>query len=119
VPIFFVIMGMLVNFQAIGVVIYFGLAIAALAIIGKLLGCGLPSLVIGFNIRGSARIGLGMIPRGEVNLIIASVGLTRGVVSDKIFGIAVVVVMITTIVSPILLSFAYRRDEEGQRVKVS
>jgi Kef-type K+ transport system membrane component KefB len=119
VPIFFVIMGMLVNFQAVGAVIYFGLAIAALAIIGKLLGCGLPSLVIGFNIRGSVRIGLGMIPRGEVNLIIASVGLTRGVVSNKIFGIAVVVVMITTIVSPILLSFAYRRGEEGQRVKVT
>jgi Kef-type K+ transport system membrane component KefB len=117
VPIFFVIMGMLVNFQAVGAVIYFGLAIAALAIIGKLLGCGLPSLAIGFNFRGSTRIGLGMIPRGEVNLIIASVGLTRGIVSDKIFGIAVVVVMITAIFSPILLSLAYRRSEEGQRVK--
>jgi Kef-type K+ transport system membrane component KefB len=119
VPIFFVIMGMMVNFQAMGSVIYFGLAISALAILGKLIGCGLPSLALGFNFRGATRIGFGMIPRGEVNLIIAGVGLTRGIISQDIFGIAVVIIMITIIVAPILLAVAYRGGGEGQRIKAA
>jgi Kef-type K+ transport system membrane component KefB len=119
VPVFFVVMGMLVDFQAISGVVYIGLAISALAIIGKLIGCGLPSLAVGFNFRGATRIGFGMVPRGEVNLIIASVGLTRGIIPDDIFGIAVMVVMITTIIAPVILSVVYRKGGEGQRTEAS
>ena len=119
VPVFFVVMGMLVNFQAMGGVIFFGLAIGALAIVGKILGCGLPSLAIGFNLRGAARIGFGMVPRGEVTLIVASIGLTRGIIPEDIFGIAVMVIMITTIITPIILSAVYRKGGEGQRLKAA
>jgi len=117
VPIFFVVIGMLVNFQAVGGVVYYGLAISALAIIGKLLGCGIPSLAVGFNFQGSARIGFGLVPRGEVNLIIASIGLTRGIIPQELFGIAVMAVMITIIVTPVILSAVYRRGGEGQRAR--
>jgi Kef-type K+ transport system membrane component KefB len=119
VPIFFVVMGMMVNFQAISGVIYIGLAIAFLAIVGKLLGCGLLSLSVGFNFQGATRIGFGMVPRGEVNLIIASVGLTRGIVPDNVFGIAVLVVMITTIIAPIFLAIVYRKEGVAQPIKTA
>jgi Kef-type K+ transport system membrane component KefB len=119
VPVFFVVMGMLVNFQAMGGAIYIGLAVSAVAILGKVLGSGLPALALGFNLQGATRVGFGMVPRGEVNLIIAVVGLTRGIIPNTIFGIAVMVIMITTILSPIILSRVYRKGGEGQRLKAS
>jgi Kef-type K+ transport system membrane component KefB len=119
VPIFFVVMGMLVNFQAVGGVIYYGLAISAFAILGKLLGCGIPSLAIGFNFRGAARISFGMVPRGEVNLIIASIGLTRGAIPPELFGIAIMTVIITVVVTPVILSAVYHGGGEGQRTRAA
>ncbi|MDP2917507.1 MAG: cation:proton antiporter, partial [Dehalococcoidia bacterium] len=115
VPIFFVVMGMLVDFRAVGGVALFGLAVSALAILGKLLGCGLPSLGIGFNRWGAMRIGFGMVPRGEISLIIASVGLTRGIIPNEVFGVAVMVIMVTTIITAIVLSALFRIGGEGSR----
>jgi Kef-type K+ transport system membrane component KefB len=119
VPVFFVVMGMMVDFTSMGGVVMFGLAISLLAILGKLVGCGIPSLSIGFNRRGALRIGFGMVPRGEVNLIVAGVGLTRGIISSNIFGIAVIVIMVTIVFSPIVLSALYRGEEEGTREQAS
>jgi Kef-type K+ transport system membrane component KefB len=99
-----------------GGVALFGLAISALAIVGKLVGCGLPSLGIGFNKWGALRIGFGMVPRGEISLIIAGVGLTRGIIPAEVFGIAVMVIMVTTIITPIVLSFLFKKGGEGSRV---
>ena len=115
VPIFFVVMGMLFDFRAMGDVIIFGLVISILAILGKLLGCGLPALGIGFNVRGAMRIGFGMVPRGEITLIIAGIGLTRGLIPREIFGVAVMVIMVTTVLSPIVLSYLFKKGGEGRR----
>lgn len=114
VPIFFVVMGMLVDFRAVSNVAIFGLVISALAIIGKLFGCGLPSLLVGFNWRGAMRIGFGMVPHGEVTLIIAGVGLTRGVIPPEIFGVAVMVIIVTTVLAPVTLTRIYKTGQ-GRR----
>jgi Kef-type K+ transport system membrane component KefB len=100
VPIFFAVMGMLVNFQAMAAVLSFGLVVSFFGIISKLLGCGLPAL-IWFNKRGAARIGMGMLPRGEVALIIAGVGLAQGVITSNIFGVAIMMTLVTTIIAPL------------------
>ena len=107
VPIFFVAMGMLVNFQAMRAVLVFGLVVSLLGIVSKLLGCGLPAL-IWFNKRGAARIGMGMLPRGEVALIIAGVGLARGVIGMEVFGVAIMMTLVTTIIAPIGLVPLFR-----------
>ncbi|MHB0870960.1 MAG: cation:proton antiporter [Chloroflexota bacterium] len=115
VPIFFVVMGMLVDFHAMGSVLVFGLVISLLAVIGKVAGCGFPSLGLGFNSRGAARIGVGMMPRGEVALIVAGVGLSRGVIEADVFGVSIMMTFITTVLAPILLVPMFKKGGPGTR----
>ena len=113
VPVFFVVMGMQVNFWAMGQAWLFGIVLTVLAVLGKLLGCGLPALGLGFGRLGALRIGVGMMPRGEVGLIVAGVGLGYGVIGSDIFGVAVMVTIITTLLAPPLLVAAFRRSQPG------
>ncbi|MBI4307774.1 MAG: cation:proton antiporter [Chloroflexi bacterium] len=115
VPVFFVVMGMLVNVQATTGALLFGVVITLLAIIGKVLGCGGPSLAVGFNARGALRVGVGMLPRGEVALIVAGVGLTRGVVNETLFGVAILMTLVTTLLAPPLLMSAFKAGGSGRR----
>jgi len=103
VPLFFGVMGMMVDFAAMRGVLLFGLIYSTAAIMGKLLGCGVPALFMGFNIRGAFRIGAGMLPRGEVTLIIAGIGLSSGAISKDIFGVAIMTLLIASIIAPPLL----------------
>ncbi|HQP10570.1 MAG TPA: PTS sugar transporter subunit IIA, partial [Candidatus Omnitrophota bacterium] len=73
------------------------------AILSKLAGCGLPALFLNFNWRGALRIGVGMIPRGEVALIIAGIGLSSGIISNEIFNIAMIMTFVTTLITPPIL----------------
>jgi Kef-type K+ transport system membrane component KefB len=115
VPIFFVLLGMLVNFKAMEHALLFGIVISFVAIAGKLIGCGAAGLACGFNFLGATRIGVGMIPRGEVALIIAGYGLTRGVVNQDMFGVAILMTMITTFLAPIFLVPAFKIPGKGLR----
>ncbi|MDH3345693.1 MAG: cation:proton antiporter [Kiritimatiellaceae bacterium] len=103
VPIFFCVMGMMVDFSAMGAVWKFGLVYSVLAIGSKVLGCGLPAWAMRFNSRGALRIGLGMLPRGEVALIVAGIGLAAGIIDQGIFGVAIMMTVITTLLAPPLL----------------
>lgn len=100
VPLFFVYTGMQVNLAAFGNLKVVGIAliITVVAIIGKLVagavaGKGVDKTLIGF----------GMVPRGEVGLIFANVGKQLGVVNDEIFAVAVIMVILTTLVTPPIL----------------
>ena len=117
VPIFFVVMGMLVDVSAVQGALVFGLVVTALAVVGKVVGCGLPAMAAGFNAVGSSRIAMGMLPRGEVALIVAGVGLTRGVIDADLFGVSILMTVVTTLVAPILLVPLFQRGGEGRRVK--
>ncbi|UCD16110.1 MAG: cation:proton antiporter [Candidatus Omnitrophota bacterium] len=113
VPIFFCVMGMLVNFGEIasGKIVIFGMIYVVVAILGKVLGCSVPALFLNFNLRGALRVGLGMIPRGEVALIIAGIGLSMGFLGHDAFAIAIIMTFVTTIFAPPLLAKAL--DEES------
>jgi Kef-type K+ transport system membrane component KefB len=112
VPIFFVLMGVQVKLETFldPHVIYMGLGLIAAAVIGKLL-CGLGAA------RGSSRlaIGMGMVPRGEVGLIFASIGKSLGVFSDELFSALVMMVIVTTLMTPPLLKIAFARvPDQGE-----
>jgi Kef-type K+ transport system membrane component KefB len=119
VPIFFCVMGMMVDFSAMGAVWKFGLIYSLLAIISKVAGCGLPAYMMKFNLRGSLRIGLGMLPRGEVALIVAGIGLASGIIDQGIFGVSIMMTVITTMLAPPLLVKSFeggsglRKEMEG------
>ena len=115
VPVFFVVLGMLVDFSAMRGAMAFGLTVSFLAIISKVLGCGIPALGVGFNRRGSWRIGLGMLPRGEVALIVAGVGIAEGIIGPSIFGVSILMTMITTLLAPIFLVPAFQSGGSGLR----
>lgn len=103
VPIFFCVMGMLVNFAAMKGVVLFGIAFALVAAAAKIMGCGFSALFVGFNLRGALRIGAGMLPRGEVTLIVAGVGLSSGILSQDMFGVVILTLLLATLSAPPLL----------------
>ncbi len=115
VPIFFVVMGMMVDLGSVAHAIAFGTALTFLAIIGKVLGCGIPALSVGFNRLGAARIGIGMLPRGEVALIVAGVAITKGTIKSDMYGVAVLMTMVTTLMAPILLVPLFKKESSGLR----
>lgn len=121
VPVFFVSLGMLVNVKAMfasGTVILFGVIVTIAAIIGKLIGCGVAAVPGGFNSRGAYRIGLGMLPRGEVALIVAGIGLSSGIVGEVVFGVSIMMTLVTTIIAPILLVPAFSKGGSGTRKRI-
>ncbi len=115
VPVFFATMGMMVDFSAIMPVLKIGLIYAVLAVISKVVGCGFPALLSGFNRYGALRIGVGMVPRGEVALVIAGIGLTSGAITQDIFGVAILMTVVTTLLGPSLLSASFENQASGLR----
>jgi len=117
VPVFFVVMGMMVNFRdfLLPHVLAFGLIYTATAIIAKIVGCSGPALLLGFNGKGALRIGMGMVPRGEFVLIIASFGLASGVLSEQLFAVIVLMTLITTLAAPPLMIMSFRIPGIGTR----
>jgi len=115
VPIFFVVLGMLVDVEAMMSALGFGLLISIFAIISKVFGCGIPALAVGFNTRGAARIGFGMLPRGEVALIVAGVGLAAGIIDSTIFGVSILMTMVTTLIAPVVLVPLFKSGGSGRR----
>ena len=121
VPVFFAVMGMMVNIREIlsADVLIFGGIYTLAAIFAKVIGCGGPALLLGFNVKGALRIGVGMVPRGEVALIIAGIGLTMGVLDNQLFSIVILLTLISTIVAPPLLNASLKIKGQGTRKLVS
>lgn len=116
VPVFFCVMGMLVDFSAMKGVWVFGLTYTIFVMFGKVIGSAIPALMMKFNLRGALRIGFGMLPRGEVTLIITGIGLSTGIIGQDIFGIAIMMVLISGLVAPPILIKSF---EGGSGIKKS
>lgn len=83
-----------------------GMAILVAAVLSKALGCGLGAYSMG--LKDATRVGIGMVPRGEVGMVIAQVGLVKGAISQEAYGVAVFMAVATTIVAPPMLSYVYK-----------
>ena len=82
------------------------LVILAAAIVTKLVGCGLGAISLGWQ--NVLKIGLGMVPRGEVGMVVAQIGLGMSVISNEVYGVVVFMAVATTLVTPLLLKIAFR-----------
>lgn len=108
-PVFFTSIGLKVDLpEMTPALIGFSAALALVAILTKVIGCGLGAKLCGYKNYQSIRIGVGMISRGEVALIVASKGMELGLLGSNFLGPVVIVVVITTIITPILLKPAFR-----------
>lgn len=122
-PLFFAIIGAQVNLTGVNLdVLYLSGIIIIVAIVSKLAGCGLPALLFLRNKSKAIKVGIGMISRGEVGLIVAGIGVTTGVLSSNIYTTVIIMIAITTLVTPLWLKRAYSKeppDINGNSQKVA
>ena len=110
-PLFFAIIGAQVDLRGINLdVLLIAGILVFIAIFTKLLGCGLPSIIFLKDKSKAMKVGIGMISRGEVGLIVAGIGATSGVLSGDIYTAIIVMVAVTTIITPIWLKKAYSKE---------
>ena len=117
-PLFFAYVGAQINLQEIITIDLFAFGlILALAMIGKLLGCGIPGYIFLRNRIQAQRIGIGMASRGEVGIVIAGIGYASGLIDSYSYAVLMAVIMVTTVVSPILLRFTSNSNEPSPELK--
>jgi Na+:H+ antiporter len=113
-PLFFAIIGAQVDLRGINIdVLYLSGIIIAIAIITKLIGCGLPALIFLKEKTNAIKVGIGMISRGEVGLIVAGVGVSSGALSTDIYTTVIIMIAVTTIITPVWLKMVYRKDRRS------
>ncbi|MCQ6304487.1 cation:proton antiporter [Bacillus cereus] len=115
VPVFFVSIGMNITFDGIGNQIWFILALTVIAVLTKLIGCGFGARMTGFDAKSSAIIGAGMVSRGEVALIIAGTGLSSGLLAQDYFTAIVIVVILTTMITPPMLKYTFGAKDKAMK----
>ena len=114
-PLFFAIIGAQVDLRGVNIeVLSLSGIIIAIAVVTKLVGCGLPALIFLKNKGRAMKVGIGMVSRGEVGLIVAGVGVSSGALSADIYTTVIIMVALTTIITPIWLKIAYRKEENGK-----
>lgn len=108
-PVFFASIGLKVVLPGMDTsIIIFAILLLIIAVVTKIIGCGLGAKVCGMSGKDSLRVGVGMISRGEVALIVASKGETVGLMNEKYFAPIVIMVVVTTIITPVLLKLVYK-----------
>jgi len=113
-PLFFAIIGAQVDFRAVNLeILTLSGIIIVIAVVTKYFGCGLPAWLFLKNKRQGMRVGIGMISRGEVGLIVAGVGISSGVLTSDVYSTIVLMVIATTIITPIWMKIEYRKEQKG------
>ncbi|MFC2060557.1 cation:proton antiporter [Chloroflexota bacterium] len=102
--IFFISLGILLDLHVITLdLIWFMLALTGVAFVTKFLGCGVPAKLQGISTRDSLIVGVGMIPRGEVAMIIALIGLNKNLIMQNTYVVLVLMSLLTTVIPPLIL----------------
>lgn len=108
-PVFFASIGLKVELSSMTTnILIFTVLLVVIAILTKIIGCGLGAKIMGYTGKEALQIGVGMISRGEVALIVANKGESLGLISDELYAPIVVTVVITTIITPILLKVVFK-----------
>lgn len=121
IPLFFVSIGLSSNFRALGGHWLLLGAIFIVAVVSKLIGCGMAALAMGMGPVRSFRIGCGMISRGEVGLIVTAMGASSGIFGEPEVAVMVTVVLLTTLITPLIMRGAFMlqcpEDDEEQEIR--
>ena len=113
-PLFFAIIGAQVDLRAVDLnILILSGVIIVVAVTTKLFGCGLPAMYFLKSKQKGLRVGIGMISRGEVGLIVAGVGVTAGVLTSEVYSTIIIMVVVTTIITPIWLKIEYRKEQKN------
>lgn len=121
-PVFFASIGLKTNIDSLdGKILLFSLGFVLVALITKIIGCGLMARICRFSTADSLKIGVGMMTRGEVALIVAQKGLSVGVLSPVYFTSVILLIIVSSVLTPIVLKLLYSKDktpeEAGKSIK--
>ena len=112
-PVFFASIGLTMNgINMNGKMVLFTVLLLAVAIVTKIIGCGLGAKVCKYTNQESLQIAMGMISRGEVALIVAAKGQKLGLMGDEVFAPIIIMVVATTIITPVFLKFVFKDNHE-------
>ena len=112
-PIFFASIGLKTSIDSVdGGIIIFSIGFVLVALISKIIGCGLMAKICRFNFKDSLKIGVGMMTRGEVALIVSQKGLSVGLLTPVYFTAVILLIIVSSISTPILLKLLYAKDQE-------
>ena len=110
-PIFFASIGLKTDLDRMTVpLLFFSLGFVAVALVTKIIGCGAASRLCGFRGKDTVKIGVGMMTRGEVALIVAQKGLSVGLMNSAYFTAVILLIVISSIVTPIVMKLLYRGE---------
>lgn len=116
-PVFFASIGMKTKLDGLtGSLILFSVILLVIAILTKVIGCGLGAKLCKYENKEALQIGVGMISRGEVALIVAQKGYQAGMLDDALFAPIVLVVIVTTLITPILLGLVFKGEKKPEEV---
>ena len=119
-PVFFASIGLKVVLPEMSTsIMIFSVLLLVLAILTKIVGCGLGAKLCRYENIQSLRIGIGMVSRGEVALIVASKGMKVGLMNEAFFGPIIIMVVLTTVITPILLKIVFKDRENDPDVYAS
>ncbi len=117
-PIFFAGIGIKMAFDGFTLdILWFALCFVLVAILTKVIGCGLVSKAFKYKWKDCAKIGIGMIARGEVALIVMEKGVNGGLIEEKYRAIVVLLVLVSSLIAPIILKLLYKNDTEDPEAK--
>lgn len=108
IPLFFVEMGTRTDIGALAGAGPLAIAVVGVAMFGKVVGCGAGALLSGFSLKDSLRVGIGMMPRAEIALVIAAIGIKAGIATADLLAMTVLIVLVTTLVTPTLVKQAFK-----------
>lgn len=113
-PVFFASIGLKTRFDGFTMeLLWFSLAFVAVALAAKVIGCGLMAKCWKFSTRDSLKVGVGMMTRGEVALIVAQKGLAVGMVSPEYFTSVILLIICSSVVSPIIMKLLYKGEDKS------
>ncbi|MCI5899247.1 MAG: cation:proton antiporter [Hominisplanchenecus sp.] len=108
-PLFFASIGIKTSISAMnGTILLFSIGFVVVALVSKIVGCGLMSRALGFKGKDSMKIGVGMMTRGEVALIVSQKGLAVGMIDSVYFTAVILLILVSSIITPIILKVLYR-----------
>lgn len=110
-PVFFASIGLKTSIDSMdGTILLFSFGFVLVALLTKIIGCGIMAKLCKFNIKDSFKIGVGMMTRGEVALIVSQKGLSVGMISPIYFTAVIFLIIVSSISTPIILKFLYKGE---------
>ncbi len=114
-PVFFASIGLKTSIDNVDAgIIIFSIGFVLVALVAKIIGCGLMAKICRFNVKDSLKVGVGMMTRGEVALIVSQKGLSVGLLTPVYFTAVILLIIVSSISTPIILKLLYSKDKEPE-----